>query len=376
MQFYKAGQLLPQLNLGYKAFIPSPINRSWQVDDSALLHKLGKADRFIGRLDAFSEMINIDLYVRMHVTKEAMLSAKIEGTQTSFQEALMDRDAIAVERRDDWEEVNNYVAAINYAVEELDRLPLSLRLIRQTHAILMQGVRGATKSPGTFRRSQNWIGGSNPGNAIFVPPPHQEVDDLMSDLEKLLNDPENPLPELLKIALVHYQFETIHPFLDGNGRLGRLLIPLFLVDREILNRPILYLSAFFERNRKQYYDRLTAVRTENDLLGWFHFFLDGLIETTKDGVNTFQQIIALERELPERLKTLGKRRAASARQLLRYMMQHPIIGSGEVSTIIESSPVTGYALVKDLLELGVLEEVAFRGRGKRVGYRAYLDLFR
>ena len=377
MQQFVAGKLLPQAGLGYKAFIPTMIDRRWRIDDAVLLSKLGMADRFIGRLDAFSDIVDIDLYVRMHVTKEATLSAKIEGTQTSFQEALMNREAIASERRDDWEEVNNYVQAINYAVGKLHDLPLSSRLIRETHAILMQGVRGTTKSPGSYRRSQNWIGGRSPTDATFVPPPHQEVDGLMSDLEKLTNDPENPLPELLKIALIHYQFETIHPFLDGNGRLGRLLIPLFLVEREILSRPILYLSAYFERNRKLYYEKLTAVRTNNDLVGWFHFFLDGLIETTKDGVKTFQQIIALERSLPARLKPLGKRRAASARQLLTYMIKEPIISPAEVSGIIEvASPVTGYNLVRELLALKILREVPYAGRGKRVAYGEYLDLFR
>lgn len=376
MNDFNQGQSLPQIGLGYSAFTPTLINRKWQVDDPTLLSKLGRADRFIGRLDAFSEIVDIDLYVRMHVTKEATLSAKIEGTQTSFQEALMEREEIAVERRDDWEEVNNYVEAINYAVGSLQELPLSSRLIKKTHAILMRGVRGATKAPGTFRRSQNWIGGSGPTSAAFVPPPHQEVDGLMGDLEKLANDPENPLPELLKIALIHYQFETIHPFLDGNGRLGRLLIPLFLVDKEMLNRPILYLSAYFERHRKVYYEKLTAVRTDGDLLGWFHFFLDGIIETTKDGVDTFQKISALERSLPDRLKPLGKRRAASALQLLAHMMKQPIISPGDVSGLIGSSPVTGYNLVRQLVSLNILREVPFSGRGKRFAYGEYLDLFR
>lgn len=372
MKKFTAGTYVRQGS--YRAFIPTEINRRWIIDDAELQHKLGKADRFLGRLDAFSDLVSIDLYVRLHVSKEATLSAKIEGTQTSVEEALLTREEVAVERRDDWEEVNNYVLAINRAIAALDRLPFSSRLIRNTHAILMQGVRGQRKGPGEFRTSQNWIGGRTINSATFVPPPPQEVDRLMSDLENLANAERNPLPELLKIALIHYQFETIHPFQDGNGRLGRLLIPLYLIGQQILRQPVLYLSAYLERNRLLYYDRLTDVRERNDLLGWFNFFLDGVIETASDGVSTFQRITALERGLPGRLASLG-RRSSNAEFLLRAMFGEPIMTVAEVKRTLSVSDAPAYRLVADLEALGILQEFPTANRSKSFVFSEYMDLF-
>ena len=374
MQNFRPGKAINQSNLGYKAFLPTEVNRPFQIDDAKLLKKLGIADRFIGRLDAFSDLVDINLFVRLHVTKEATLSAKIEGTQTSIQEALMDRQDISLERRDDWEEVNNYVDAINYAVNELSRLPISSRLIRNTHKILLKGVRGQTKSPGEFRTSQNWIGGTTLNSATFIPPPHNVVGDLMSDLEKLLNNDENDLPELLKIALVHYQFETIHPFQDGNGRLGRLLIPLYLVSKDILRHPILYLSAYFEANRGFYYQRLMDVREKGDLLGWFHFFLDGIISTAKDGVATFNNSIKLERSVYERLNTLG-RRQGSAHRLVPYLFRQPIVDAGTVREHLEVTNSTAYKLIEELVRLNILREVPTASRSRQYEFTEYLGLF-
>ena len=371
---YDPGKFIQQGTKRYRAFQPAIINRSWRDLDPSLLAKLGTADRYIGRLDAFSDLVNVDLYVKMHVTKEATLSAKIEGTQTSVQEALLDRQAVAGERRNDWEEVNNYVAAINQALVDLEKLPLSSRLIRRTHRTLMQGVRGASKGPGVFRTSQNWIGGSGPTNATFVPPPPGEVNDLMSDLEKFIHNERTDLPELLKAALLHYQFETIHPFQDGNGRLGRLLIPLYLIDRKILRRPVLYLSAFFEGHRQAYYDHLTQVRTEGKLTEWFHFFLDGIIATARDGVETFNATLQLEKHLTEQLQRENNR-SSNIHLFLSLLFAEPIVSASTVAKQLAVTPATAYKLIADFARRGWLREVPVSGRGKRYAFAPYLDLF-
>jgi len=306
MKTFKAGQYVQQGH--YKSFQPNPINRKWVVTDMELLHLLGQADRELGRLDMFSDYIpNIDLFIQMHVLKEATQSSKIEGTQTNMEEALLDREDIALDQRDDWEEVQNYVAAMNEAIDKLEKFFFSARPARETHKTLLQGVRGEYKQPGEFRRSQNWIGGASIKDAIFVPPIHTSINDLMSDIEKFVHGDDKHFPELLKIALVHYQFETIHPFLDGNGRVGRLLITLYLVSKGILKKPVLYLSEFFERNRTLYYDNLMRVREKNDLLQWFKFFLVGIIETAKSSIETFDAILQLQKEVEEKIQTLGSR---------------------------------------------------------------------
>ena len=359
---------------GYRAFHPAFINRRWRNLPGALAVKLGRADRFIGRLDAFSDLVDIDLYVRMHVAKEATLSARIEGTQTEVTEALLTRDAIAGERRDDWDEVNNYIEALNLALAELPTLPLSSRLIRNTHAILMRGVRGAWKGPGNFRTSQNWIGGTGPAHATFVPPPPNRVGEVMSDLEQFIHNHDTDLPELLRAALIHYQFETIHPFQDGNGRLGRLLIPLYLIDRKILRRPVLYLSAYFEGRRQAYYDHLTRVRTHNDLNGWFNFFLDGIIATAEDGVKTFNATLQLERSLEEELRR-GGNRSANARRLLDALFAQPVVSAADISSTLGVTSATAYNLIGNFITRGWLTEIPLGGRGKRYGFTPYLALF-
>ena len=249
-----------------------------------VIQLLDKANRELGRLDMYSEYIpNIELFIGMYVLKQATLSSRIEGTQTNIEEALLTAEEVSPEKPNDWEEVRNYIGAMERAIGLLDDLPFSSRLIRQTHATLMQGVRGERKMPGEFRRSQNWIGGSNIQNALFVPPIHHEVEALMGDLENFAHADTYYFPELLRIALIHYQFETVHPFLDGNGRVGRLMIALYLVSKKILKRPVLYLSDFLERNRTLYYDNLMRVREKDDIGHWFKFFLAGVIETAQKG---------------------------------------------------------------------------------------------
>lgn len=254
---------------GYKYFVPTPINKEWTWETPIVNRLLERASLKLGELNSFSKLVpNINLFLQLHITKEAVVSSKIEGTQTRMDEALLPVEEINPERRDDWKEVNNYIKAITYATEELTSLPISSRLIRSTHKLLLDSVRGQHKQPGEFRRSQNWIGGSSPADAKYIPPLHTLVDDLMGDLEKFLNNDEISTPALIRIAIAHYQFESIHPFLDGNGRIGRLLITLYFVKEGILDMPILYLSSYFERNKSLYYENIDNIRTKNDLLQW------------------------------------------------------------------------------------------------------------
>jgi Fic family protein len=358
----------------YKAFIPNPINRNWEITDMETVSLLSRADRLLGQLDMYSNYVNIDLYLSLHIAKEATQSSRIEGTQTNMEEVFMKREEIAKERRDDWEELQNYIQAMNEATANLQTLPFSSRLIRQTHKILLQGVRGKHKMPGEFRTSQNWIGGASINDARFIPPPHTEVPALISDLEKFANDPSNPLPELLKIAVIHYQFETIHPFLDGNGRIGRLLITLYLVNKGLLKRPILYLSDFFERHRDLYYDNLTLVRTKNDMNQWFKFFLTGVIQTAEKGIKTFDDILQLQKTLAEKVNTLGSR-AADANKVIEELYKNPVINAVKIGQIIEKSNVSAYKLVADMEKIGILREITGGQRGRLYAFEDYLKLF-
>ncbi len=358
----------------YKSFQPEFINRDWQVDDMQVISLLSKADRQLGRLDMYSEYVNIDLFVRMHIAKEATQSSKIEGTQTNIEEAFLDKNDITSEKRDDWVEVQNYISAMNEAVIMLHTLPFSSRLIKQTHKILLQGARGAQKLPGAYRTSQNWIGGASINDAVFVPPVHTTINDLMSDLEKFANDELNAMPDLLKIALIHYQFETIHPFLDGNGRVGRLLITLYLVSKGILKQPILYLSDFFEKNRTLYYDNLMRARTHHDIAQWFKFFLTGVIETAQHGVKTFDNILQLQKSMDITLSELGSRKV-DAQKILQHLYSNPILDVGVIQDITGKSLASSYRLLNDLSELGVIKEIKGTHRNKKYVFKSYMELF-
>jgi len=372
MKNFKAGI---QINQGYyKSFQPNPININWEIGEMQVNQLLSKADRQLGRLDMYSEYVNIDLFVSMHIAKEATQSSKIEGTQTNMEEAFLNKEDIAFEKRDDWEEVQNYISAMNEAVKMLHTLPFSSRLIKQTHKILLQGVRGEHKLPGEYRTSQNWIGGVSINDAVFIPPVHNYINELMSDIEKFANDELNPLPDLLKIALIHYQFETIHPFLDGNGRVGRLLITLYLVSKGILKQPILYLSDFFERNRTLYYDNLMRARTHNDITQWCKFFLTGVIETAKNGVETFDGILQLQRITEEKIRSLGVK-SGDAQKVVDYLYTKPIINAGVVGRIIDKSPASVYKLISILEELKIIAEVTGSQRGRLYIFKDYLALF-
>lgn len=374
MKEFKAGYYV---NQGYyKSFQPNLIDRSWAMDDMEVMQLLGKADRELGRLDMYSEYIpNIDLFISIHVLKEATQSSKIEGTQTNMEEALLDKEDVPLDKRNDWEEVQNYIQAMEYAISKLEELPFSSRLIRETHKTLMQGVRGEQKQPGDFRTSQNWIGGASISDATFVPPVHTSIPELMGDIEKFAHNEEIYFPELLKIALIHYQFETIHPFLDGNGRVGRLMITLYLVSKGILKKPILYLSDFLERHRKHYYDNLMRVREENDLSQWFKFFLTGIIQTAHKGIATFDGILRLQKETDAKIQSLGSR-AVNAQKVAEYLYQRPVLNAENVRKITGLSMPSAYNLIKDLEALGILTEITGGQRSRVYEFKDYLNLFR
>lgn len=374
MKNFKAGNYISQGH--YESFEPSLLHKEWQLDDLKVIERLSKADRQLGRLDMYSEYIpNIDLFISMHVTKEATQSSKIEGTQTHIEEALMEKENVPAEKRDDWEEVQNYIAAMSSAIKELEKLPFSSRLIRNTHSVLMQGVRGERKQPGEFRKSQNWIGGSSISEATFVPPIHENISRLMGDLENFMHDEAIKLPDLIKIAIMHYQFETIHPFLDGNGRVGRLMITLFLVSCGILKQPILYLSDYFEKNRTDYYDYLMRVRLKNDLSTWVQFFLQGVIETAKSSIHTFDGILKLQKEVDSVLRAMGAR-SANAQKIVNHLYKRPLISAERAGEVAEVSMPTAYKLINSLEEHGILHEVTGAERNRLYIFKEYLDLFK
>ena len=373
MKNFKSGTYINQGS--YKSFQPELISGKWVIDTMEVLSLLSQADRQLGRLDMYSEYIpNIDLFISMHVLKEATQSSKIEGTKTNIEEALLNREDISEEKRDDWEEIQNYIAALNKAIEKLNEIPFSSRLIRQTHEILLSGVRGKRKLPGEFRSSQNWIGGASISDATFIPPIHTTINEYMGDLEKFAHDNEHYFPELLKIALIHYQFETIHPFLDGNGRVGRLMITLYLVEKGLLKKPILYLSDFFEKNRTLYYDNLMKVREKQDINQWFKFFLVGVIETAKNSISTFDKILKLQKDIETRIQGLGSR-SVSANTVVKQLYQHPVIQARKVQEITGLSMPTAYKIIEGLEELKVLKEVTGAKRGKLYFFKEYIDLF-
>jgi Fic family protein len=359
----------------YKSFEPVPVNHAWIWEDATINTLLEAANRTLGELNAFSLIVpDIDLFIHMHVVKEAQTSSRIEGTQTGIDEALMPEEQIQPEKRDDWREVQNYVQAVNLAIGELANVPLSNRLLRLTHARLMEGVRGEHKQPGDFRISQNWIGGSSLTDAVFIPPHPDGVPELMSDLERFWHNDEIQVPHLVKLAISHYQFETIHPFLDGNGRIGRLMVPLYLVSHGLLAKPSLYLSDFFERNRTSYYDALMRVRVSNDIIHWVRFFLSGVAETATKGRNVFRQILALRTEVEQSILGLGKR-TPNARRLLNLLYNRPLVMSADIEKALEVSQPTAGKLIQDFEKLGILTEITGQERWRTYAFKRYLDLF-
>jgi Fic family protein len=373
MKSFKAGHYIQQGY--YKSFQPTPIHRAWSLDNMEIINLLSQADRALGQLDMYSNYIpNINMFIEMHVLKEATQSSKIEGTQTNMAEALMEKSDLPLDKRDDWDEVQNYIQAMQAAIPLLDDLPFSSRLIREIHKILLQGVRGEHKNPGEFRNSQNWIGGASLKDAIFIPPAPHTVAELMSDLEKFVHDETFFVPELIKIAIIHYQFETIHPFLDGNGRVGRLMITLYLVAKGILKKPVLYLSDFLERNRQHYYDNLMRGREKNDLTQWIKFFLVGIVETSQKGIQTFDAVLSLQRKVDAQIQKISSRNL-NAQKLMQLLYQKPVINAEKAKDFLKISTPTSYKLLKELAEMGILKEITGTSRHRLYAFDEYIQLF-
>jgi Fic family protein len=373
LQSFKAGSYKQQYQ--YRSFTPTFINKLLTWTDPNIDVLLEEATRLVGELNAYSHLIpDVDFFIRMHILKEATTSSRIEGTQTNIAEAVLPEEEIAPERRDDWLEVQNYTKAMNHAIAALERLPLSMRLIREAHKILMSSARGEHRNPGEIRKSQNWIGGSNLKNAIFIPPTHQELPDLLTDLEKFWHNEKIAIPHLIRAALSHYQFETIHPFLDGNGRVGRLLITLYLVDKKLLTKPTLYLSDFFERNRGAYYDALTVVRASNDIEHWLKFFLTGVAETAAGSKQTFEAIVALRQRCEEQILQLGKR-APKGQALLRELYPQPVMSANDIANKLGITHQSASSLIRSFEEMGILREITGRKKDRLFVFSDYLGLF-
>ncbi len=360
----------------YRSFSPALINHEWTWSDASLNTLLERATHRLGELNAFSLHVpDVAIFIRMHIAKEATTSSRIEGTQTKVEEALQPSKDIPPEQRNDWQEVHNYIVAMNQSVRQLARLPVSTRLIQDTHRKLMRGVRGTTKLPGEYRRSQNWVGGASLKDAVFVPPSHEEVAELMSDLEKFLNNDAIHVPHLVRAAIAHYQFETIHPFLDGNGRVGRLLITLSLVSAGLLARPTLYLSAYFERNRELYYDNLSRARTHNALAQWLKFFLVGIEEIATEGVSTLRSVLALKDAIERGpINNLGKR-LPLARSLVEHLYHTPVVTVTDVAKALRVTYPTANVLLGEFVRIGIVQETSHRARDRRYVFRDYVKLF-
>ncbi|WP_119081235.1 Fic family protein [Chitinophaga alhagiae] len=361
---------------GYKSFSPNSINKEWEINNPEINTLLEEANLRLGELNAFSTFVpDVDVFIRMHIVKEATQSSRIEGTRTRIDEAVLEAKDISPESKDDWQEVQNYIEAMNHSIKNLEKLPLSARLIREAHKILLKGVRGKNKLPGEFRSSQNWIGGATISDATFVPPHHTLVPDCISDLEKFLNNGEIQVPHLIRIGIAHYQFEAIHPFLDGNGRIGRLLITLYLITQKVLNKPTLYLSDFIEKNRQHYYDNLMAVSLNSKMEQWLKFFLVGIIETAKNAIDTFAKIVALREKLEkDTIVSLGKR-LPNAKALLNFLYSKPVVTVSDVMINLNITKQTANALIKDFYNLKILKEQTGYKRNRIFVFEEYLRLF-
>ncbi len=361
----------------YRAFLPAPLPPGPPLAlDGELLQWLEKANRAIGRLDGISDVLpDSQLFLYQYVRKEALLSSQIEGTQSSFSDLLLfEMDEAPGVPLDDAREVSNYIAAMNHGLERLgEGFPLSLRLLREIHAILLKDGRGAHKQPGEFRHSQNWLGGSRPGNAVFVPPPPEHLMECLDPFERFLHDETEPTPVLLKASLAHVQFETIHPFLDGNGRLGRLLITLILINECVLREPLLYLSLYFKTHRSDYYDHLQRVRLKGDWEGWLCFFLQGVYETAQQAVETARTVLELFEQDRQRIRGLG-RIAGSCLQLHQRLQQNAIVNIPDSTRALEINRTTISNCIRRLQELGIAREITGQRRNRLFVYDRYVQI--
>jgi len=359
----------------YRSFLPGPVNRPYQWRAAKISVLLEEAVRRLGELNAYSALIpDVDFFIEMHVRSEAVKSSRIEGTKTGVDEAALPEDEIAPQDRDDWAEVQNYIRAMNHGIDALATLPVCMRLLCGAHKILMSGVRGENKQPGEVRSAQNWIGGASIAGAHFVPPHPSALPELLTDLEKFWHNRSLHMPHLIRTAISHYQFETIHPFNDGNGRIGRMLIVLHLIELGVLKRPTLYLSDFFERNKGAYYDALTLVRERNDLDQWLAFFLTAVSETADKGIDVFTRIISLREEYDERIAALG-RRAKRARALMPGLFSSPAVTVSQAAARLQISTSAANTLINQMAQAGILREATGHSRNRVFLLHAYLNLF-
>lgn len=360
----------------YKAFHPSLINQAWTWEDSQLNYLLAKANKEIGGLNTYSELVSdIDLYILMHLQVEANKSNKIEGTKTSIEEEMMEIEDVLPENRDDVMEIKNYIEAMHYGIKRImcDDFPFTSRLIRELHSIILKGVRGEHKTPGEFRKSQNWIGGNKPSDAHFVPPSNIYLLDLIGDLDKFINA-QDELPSLIKIAMIHYQFESIHPFLDGNGRIGRLIIPLFLLSKNELSKPCFYISSFFEENKLEYYNRLQNVRLKNDMLGWIKFFLKASIETAQSAKRKFQNAIKQQQYYTNYL--LNKKYGSdSLQRIIQAMYKNPVATVNTLANNTHLSTPTINKAISILLKDNIIIEITGNRRNRVFALYEYINVF-
>jgi Fic family protein len=362
----------------FRAFVPDPLPPEPPIQLTDQDHDLiEKANRALGRLDGVATLLpDVSLFLYSYVRKEAVLSSQIEGTQSSFSDLLLHEEHLAPGvPLDDVQEVSNYVAAMNHGLKRLrkDDFPLSLRLIREMHRALLAKGRGSNNTPGEFRRSQNWLGGTRPGNARFVPPPPDRLGECLNNLEKFLHDQPQRTPVLIKAALAHVQFETIHPFLDGNGRLGRLLITLILCAEGALAQPLLYLSLFFKQHRQEYYDRLDAVRLKGDWLGWLRFFMEGVEQTARQAADTAGRILKLFDADRAKVEELG-RRAGSVHRLLDMLCRHPITTIPNASKKLKLTAPTVRSAVESLEKIGIVREITGKQRDRVYVYGQYVKI--
>jgi Fic family protein len=359
----------------FKAYMPPKLPPDPPIDLSRLYPHLEKSTQALAELNSVAKSIpNIALFIYIYVRKEALLSSQIEGTQSSFSDLILfehhQKPNVSL---DDVEEVSNYVKAMSYGLERLNNFPLSLRLLREIHGVLLSGGRGSTKQPGEFRRSQNWIGGSRPGNALYVPPSPDKLMECLSDFEHFLHDEESKLPLLIKVGLLHVQFETIHPFLDGNGRLGRLLMTLLLCESGMLDEPILYLSLYLKQNRPVYYELLQQVRLHGTWETWLEFFLEGIYKSAKQALRTVKEINSLFEVDLAKVENLGRARFSCGR-IMEYLKKLPQVSVPLLCQELEMTAPTARASLNHLLELGIVEEISGKKRDKVYVYRHYLDL--